>query len=252
MVAANKGVNPGWLVPLSAGLCYVGKAGCFMPRGRISRLTFHRTGGGSATFDVSIKLAAAAGAAAAATLELGQIDAAELPKLQAYCADQRIRVRMRLAWLPAGELRGVLKGCACRVAGHGKQAFPSPREVLLSAVLPGARRLEATTTTTTRVLQLLVLVVVLVPALRLVLVVLLPLLLLMRTTTTRTTTKTSPPPPSGGARAARARQQQQQQQPAAAARKTRVKGVAGEAGREGAVWMCWLTVCQRCCHVEAC
>jgi hypothetical protein len=150
MVAANKGVNAGWLVPLSAGLCYLGKGGCFMPRAGISKLLFHRTGGGSATFDVTIKLGAAAagagagaagaGAAAAAgagagaaadarggahSLELGQIDAAELPKLQAYCANQRIKVRVpaRGAVWQAERCRGVARThcpapCApqCRLA----------------------------------------------------------------------------------------------------------------------------------------
>jgi hypothetical protein len=38
MVAANKGVQPGWLVPLSAGLCYLGKQGSFMPLSSISRV----------------------------------------------------------------------------------------------------------------------------------------------------------------------------------------------------------------------
>lgn len=87
MVAANKGAQAGWLVPLSAGLCYVGKQGSFMPKHSISRVQFHRTGAGSSTFDITIKLTGAAKA-----LELGQIDAAELPKLQAYCLDQRIKV----------------------------------------------------------------------------------------------------------------------------------------------------------------
>lgn len=57
------------------------------------QVAFHRTGGASATFDITIKLtAAAAGGAGGKPLELGQIDAAELPKLQAYCMNQRIRV----------------------------------------------------------------------------------------------------------------------------------------------------------------
>lgn len=38
MVAANKGVQAGWLVPLSAGLCYLGKQGSFMPLSSISRV----------------------------------------------------------------------------------------------------------------------------------------------------------------------------------------------------------------------
>lgn len=104
MVAANKGAQSGWLVPLSAGLCYLGKQGSFMPKASISRLLFHRTGGSSSTFDITIKLQAAAASAAAGgggggkggsrSLELGQIDAAELPKLQAYCMNQRIKVRV--------------------------------------------------------------------------------------------------------------------------------------------------------------
>lgn len=113
MVAANKGAQSGWLVPLSAGLCYLGKQGSFMPHSNISRVQFHRTGGSSATFDITIKLAAAAGAgggSAAAgggsrSLELGQIDAAELPKLQAYCMNQRIKVR------GLRTLGGALCGC---------------------------------------------------------------------------------------------------------------------------------------------
>jgi hypothetical protein len=99
MVAANKGAQSGWLVPLSAGLCYLGKQGSFLPHSNISRVQFHRTGGSSSTFDITIKLAAAAGAGGAVagagsrSLELGQIDAAELPKLQTYCMNQRIKVR---------------------------------------------------------------------------------------------------------------------------------------------------------------
>lgn len=93
MVAANKGAQPGWLVPLSAGLCYVGKQGSFMPQSGISRVLFHRTGGSSATFDITIKLASGA---AGKSLELGQIDAAELPKLQAYCLNHRIKVSSEL------------------------------------------------------------------------------------------------------------------------------------------------------------
>lgn len=96
MVAANKGAQSGWLVPLSAGLCYLGKQGSFMPLRSISRVQFHRTGAGSATFDITIKLAAAAGASK--SLELGQIDASELPKLQAYCMNQRIKVRRAGNW----------------------------------------------------------------------------------------------------------------------------------------------------------
>lgn len=169
MVAANKGVQAGWLVPLSAGLCYMGKQGSFMPLSSITRVrstrlvtvrwwltrakscadlvpfwalqrlsflemsalgehgvahicrlkrskalrqhpcrvgpnrvlgqlfaslqvSFHRTGGSSATFDITIKMAAAAAGGAGKALELGQIDAAELPKLQTYCMNQRIRV----------------------------------------------------------------------------------------------------------------------------------------------------------------
>jgi hypothetical protein len=91
MIAANKGTQSGWLVPLSAGLCYLGKQGSFMPKGSISRVAFHRAGGGSSTFDITIKLSAAA-AAAGKDLDLGQIDAAELAKLQAYCLNQRIKV----------------------------------------------------------------------------------------------------------------------------------------------------------------
>lgn len=91
MIAANKGAQAGWLVPLSAGLCYLGKQGSFMPKGSISKVAFHRTGAGSSTFDITIKLTAAA--AADKDLELGQIDAAELAKLQTYCLNQRIKVR---------------------------------------------------------------------------------------------------------------------------------------------------------------
>ena len=98
MVAANKGVQPGWLVPLSAGLCWVGKQGCFMPRQDISRMVLHRAGGGSSTFDIMIKLN---GASNAKPLELGQIDAAELPKLQVYCSKHRIRVGVVTAWVLA-------------------------------------------------------------------------------------------------------------------------------------------------------
>jgi hypothetical protein len=97
MIAANKGTQSGWLVPLSAGLCYLGKQGSFMPKGSISRVSFHRAGGGSSTFDITIKLAAAAAAGGAGkALELGQIDAAELAKLQGYCLDQRIKVCLLL------------------------------------------------------------------------------------------------------------------------------------------------------------
>lgn len=95
MIAANKGASPGWLVPLSAGLCYVGKPGSFMSSSSISKVLFHRAGGSSSTFDITIKLrpAAVGGGAAAKPLELGQIDAAELNKLQGYLMMQRIKVR---------------------------------------------------------------------------------------------------------------------------------------------------------------
>ena len=99
MVAANSGATPGWLVPLSSGLCYVGKPGRFMSNSSISKVIFHRVGGSSSTFDVTVKFrnaAAAAGAAAAAAkpLELGQIDSAELNKLQGYLLDHQIKVRL--------------------------------------------------------------------------------------------------------------------------------------------------------------
>lgn len=95
MIAANRGATAGWLVPLSVGLCYIGKPGTFVPSSSIAKVLFHRTGAGSSTFDVTIKLApgaADAAAAAAKPLELGQIDAAELNKLQGYLLAQRIRV----------------------------------------------------------------------------------------------------------------------------------------------------------------
>ncbi|WIA11565.1 hypothetical protein OEZ85_011674 [Tetradesmus obliquus] len=99
MIAANRGATPGWLVPLSAGLCYIGKPGRFLPSSAISKVAFHRAGGGSSTFDITIKPAkgfggGSGGAAAAAgkALELGQIDAAELVKLQGYLMAQRIRI----------------------------------------------------------------------------------------------------------------------------------------------------------------
>lgn len=115
MVAANKGVQQGWLVPLSAGLCYVGKQGCFMPRSSIRAVLFHRTGGGSATFDITIKCAGAAagtGGGAAKPFELGQIDAAELPKLHAYCADQRIKVMLAYLAVQAHGLGRADQPCA--------------------------------------------------------------------------------------------------------------------------------------------
>lgn len=87
MISANSGANPGWLVPLSAGLCYVGKPGCFMSNSSISKVLFHRAGGGSSTFDITVKCTAAA-----KPFELGQIDAAELNKLQVYLMSQRIKV----------------------------------------------------------------------------------------------------------------------------------------------------------------
>ena len=96
MISANKGASPGWLVPLSAGLCYVGKPGRFMPSISINRVLFHRAGGTSSTFDITIKFNAAGGvggsSAAGKPLELGQIGAAELNKLQSYFLAQRIRV----------------------------------------------------------------------------------------------------------------------------------------------------------------
>lgn len=123
MVAANKGAQPGWLVPLSAGLCHLGKQGSFMPRDSISRIQFHRTGGTSATFDVTIKLVAAGSAAGGGSggssraLELGQIDAAELPKLQAYCMNQRVQVRWSV-----GRLIGWLAGSdTCRLHRHARK-----------------------------------------------------------------------------------------------------------------------------------
>jgi hypothetical protein len=94
MIAANRGASPGWLVPLSAGLCYIGKPGRFLPSSSIAKVLFHRAGGGSSTFDITIKPAKglAAAAAGAEALELGQIDAAELVKLQGYLMTHRIRV----------------------------------------------------------------------------------------------------------------------------------------------------------------
>eukprot|EP00878_Enallax_costatus_P034541 GHUV01038303.1.p1 GENE.GHUV01038303.1~~GHUV01038303.1.p1 ORF type:complete len:323 (+),score=130.37 GHUV01038303.1:94-1062(+) len=92
MIAANSGASPGWLVPLSAGLCYVGKPGRFMSNSSISKVLFHRVGGSSSTFDITVIFNS--GAAAAKPLELGQIDAAELSKLQGYLLDQRIKVRL--------------------------------------------------------------------------------------------------------------------------------------------------------------
>jgi hypothetical protein len=94
MVAANRGATPGWLIPLSAGLCYIGKPGRFLPSSAISKVLFHRAGGGSSTFDITIKPMKGFGAAAGAdkAFELGQIDAAELVKLQMYLQQHRIRV----------------------------------------------------------------------------------------------------------------------------------------------------------------
>ncbi|WIA31654.1 hypothetical protein OEZ86_002565 [Tetradesmus obliquus] len=98
MIAANRGATPGWLVPLSAGLCYIGKPGRFLPSAAISKVAFHRAGGGSSTFDITIKPAkgfgggSGGGTAAGKVLELGQIDAAELVKLQGYLMAQRIRI----------------------------------------------------------------------------------------------------------------------------------------------------------------
>ncbi|KAF6265019.1 hypothetical protein COO60DRAFT_1188720 [Scenedesmus sp. NREL 46B-D3] len=98
MIAANKGAAAGWLVPLSAGLCYIGKPGRFLPSSSISKVLFHRAGGGSSTFDITIKPVQSAGGGAAADkpFELGQIDAAELVKLQLYLQQHRIRVSTRL------------------------------------------------------------------------------------------------------------------------------------------------------------
>jgi hypothetical protein len=99
MIAANRGATPGWLVPLSAGLCYIGKPGRFLPSSSISKVLFHRAGGGSSTFDITIKpVKAAAGAGvgggvSSKVLELGQIDAGELVKLQGYLSTHRIKVR---------------------------------------------------------------------------------------------------------------------------------------------------------------
>lgn len=96
MIAANKGASPGWLVPLSAGLCYLGKPGRFMTGVSISKVLFHRIGGSSSTFDLTIKFRPkATGAAADKPFELGQIDAAELPRLQAYLMAHRVKVRER-------------------------------------------------------------------------------------------------------------------------------------------------------------
>eukprot|EP00882_Tetradesmus_deserticola_P031400 GHRQ01035503.1.p2 GENE.GHRQ01035503.1~~GHRQ01035503.1.p2 ORF type:complete len:160 (+),score=73.26 GHRQ01035503.1:121-600(+) len=98
MIAANRGAVAGWLVPLSAGLCYIGKPGRFLPSSSISKVLFHRTGAGSSTFDITIQpvRSAAGGAASAAAadkpFELGQIDAAELVKLQLYLQQHCIRI----------------------------------------------------------------------------------------------------------------------------------------------------------------
>lgn len=100
MVAANRGAQPGWLVPLSAGLCYIGKGGCFLGCSSIAKVLLHRTGAGSSTFDVTVmrrrggRNAGGAGDVPA-PLELGQIGAAELAHLQEYLQRQRIRVRAR-------------------------------------------------------------------------------------------------------------------------------------------------------------
>eukprot|EP00879_Flechtneria_rotunda_P021431 GHRR01022588.1.p1 GENE.GHRR01022588.1~~GHRR01022588.1.p1 ORF type:complete len:229 (+),score=112.20 GHRR01022588.1:1269-1955(+) len=93
MIAANKGVNSGWLVPLSTGICYIGKQGTFMPKSSISKVVFHRTGASSSTFDITVnRRASAGGGDAAQSFDLGQIDAAELNKLQGYFMAQHIKI----------------------------------------------------------------------------------------------------------------------------------------------------------------
>eukprot|EP00879_Flechtneria_rotunda_P022799 GHRR01024079.1.p1 GENE.GHRR01024079.1~~GHRR01024079.1.p1 ORF type:complete len:388 (+),score=129.30 GHRR01024079.1:937-2100(+) len=120
MIAANKGVNSGWLVPLSTGICYIGKQGTFMPKSSISKVVFHRTGASSSTFDITVnRRASAGGGDAAQSFDLGQIDAAELNKLQGYFMAQHIKVSLECQnvdcsggvfhfWVPRG--LGVRRG----------------------------------------------------------------------------------------------------------------------------------------------
>ena len=89
-VAANVRTASGWLFPLPGALLFLGRPPRFVRHADVAGVEFARVGATSSTFDVTVHLTHEAGGG---RVEFGQIDRAELARLQGYVQERRLPVR---------------------------------------------------------------------------------------------------------------------------------------------------------------